>query len=150
MCAITTPECPLWCGARCATQQEKWEKFPANPCEHPFFWATFNKIDLDERKVSEFLLKNSKFNLSFDEKALNDLVKTKKIILFDAYSNKTSVELWSEDFLNLLMSKCEKGSYFTTYAATGVLNRCLKRSGFKNLKRDGFLYKRQSTLAVKE
>lgn len=118
--------------------------------DFPYFWSTFSKIDLDSEKIAEILKAKVDFHSSFDEEALSKIKSSKKIILFDAYSNKTSEELWSEDFLKSLMAKCLKGSYFTTYAATGVLNRSLKSEGFKDLKRDGFLYKRESTLAVKE
>ncbi len=117
--------------------------------KYPLFWQPFKAEGVEVFKVAAFLKDNLKVNKKFDEKSLQKLNNVKRIVLFDAYSNKTSKELWREGFLKNLIIKCEKGSVFTTYAATGVLNRILKKSGFKNLKRDGFLYKRDSTLALK-
>lgn len=72
------------------------------------------------------------------------------VICFDAFSSKTSQELWSESFLNeYLKTSAEENCVFTTYACTGVLKRALKDNGFKLHERLGFKGKRDSTFAVR-
>lgn len=71
-------------------------------------------------------------------------------ILFDAYSTKTSPELWSEEFMKAFLEKASAGKcVFSTYACTGTLRRSLIASGFTVEKRMGFKGKRNSTLAKK-
>ncbi len=71
-------------------------------------------------------------------------------IFFDAFSNNTSPELWDEGFLVSFLKECaEKHCILTTYAATGNLNRALKKNDFVRKARTGFSGKRQSTLAVR-
>lgn len=70
------------------------------------------------------------------------------IVLFDAYSSKTSPELWDEQFLQMFLDKwCAPKCLFTTYAKTGPLKRALLNGGFSIEKRPGFAGKRDSTLA---
>lgn len=76
-----------------------------------------------------------------------------QLILFDAFSGKTTPNLWTEDFLNVFLMKTVGSSLpavFSTYACTGVLKRVLHQAGFKVEKRRGFLGKRNSTLAYKQ
>ena len=87
---------------------------------------------------------------------LNDLFidykKSNKahVICFDAFSSKTTQNLWSEDFLNKYINQCaEEDCIFTTYACTGVLKRALKNNGFVLNERLGFKGKRDSTFAVR-
>ncbi|MGH1467938.1 MAG: MnmC family methyltransferase [Bdellovibrionales bacterium] len=118
--------------------------------EHPVFWGAFEKEMLNPVDIKKALENKLDIRGSFEKESLKALKSKKRIILFDAYSNKTSESLWDEDFLKELLVKSIKGSALTTYAATGALNRALRESGFRNLKREGFLHKRQSTLAVKD
>jgi tRNA U34 5-methylaminomethyl-2-thiouridine-forming methyltransferase MnmC len=72
-------------------------------------------------------------------------------ICFDAFSSKTSPELWTEEFLNRFfknaaMEKC----FLSTYACTGALKRALKNSGFTVEIKKGFGVKRESTFASKD
>lgn len=72
------------------------------------------------------------------------------VIFFDAFSNQSTPELWTEKFLVQFLSctsadKCG----FATYAATGALNRALKLSCFIRCPQAGFSGKRESTLAFK-
>lgn len=58
------------------------------------------------------------------------------VICYDAYSSKTSQELWSEEFLNnFLQNHASEDCIFTTYACTGVLKRALAANGFKVIRR---------------
>lgn len=121
----------------------------ANPENYNLFWKPFLEREVNTLTTKGFLDENLILKASFEESSFKDLENNKKIILFDAYSNKTSGELWAESFLEKFFEKCKPGSVVTTYAATGALNRVLKKTGFKNLKRKGFSGKRGSTLAVR-
>ena len=69
-------------------------------------------------------------------------------ILFDAFSEKTSPELWSESFLNEFLDQCcEPVCVFATYAAKSSLTKALTRAQFCVEKIRGFGGKRQSTWA---
>lgn len=69
-------------------------------------------------------------------------------IFYDAYSNQATPILWSEEFLTRFINKlAEQKCIFTTYAATGALNRSLKANNFTLAKRKGFQFKRESTWA---
>jgi tRNA U34 5-methylaminomethyl-2-thiouridine-forming methyltransferase MnmC len=72
------------------------------------------------------------------------------LICFDAYSEKASPELWSEDFLNNFIEiTAASDCVFTTYACTGRLTRALLRQQFQSLRSKGFMGKRNSTLMIK-
>lgn len=71
-------------------------------------------------------------------------------ICFDAFSSKTSPELWSEEFLLKFFAQvCAPRCVLSTYACTGALKRSLKASGFELTIREGFSSKRDSTFAVR-
>lgn len=72
------------------------------------------------------------------------------LVFFDAYSEKASPELWSEEFLDQFIQQlCDTPCVFSTYACTGRLKRALAKNNFKSLRREGFLGKRHSTLMLK-
>lgn len=80
-----------------------------------------------------------------------DTVKNCSVIFYDAFSNKMNQSPWAEETLkNCLGPTLNQKCLFTTYAATGTLNRGLKNLGFSLLKRKGFQGKRESTLAIRE
>lgn len=70
-------------------------------------------------------------------------------VLYDAFSSKSTPELWSEDFLSEFLQGLGEDCVFTTYASTGALKRALKKNGFQIVPRKGFLGRRESTLAVR-
>ncbi len=71
-------------------------------------------------------------------------------ICFDAFSSKTSPDLWNEEFLNkFLQSAAEDNCVLSTYACTGTLKRALRDRGFSLDIRMGFASKRDSTFAVR-
>lgn len=73
------------------------------------------------------------------------------IWLYDAFSSKTSPELWSENFLrDLFKSHSLPCSVLSTYACTGALRRALIENDFKFLKAEGFEGKRNSSFAFRE
>ncbi len=68
--------------------------------------------------------------------------------LFDAFSSKTSPELWTEEFItSFLKSTAAERAVLATYACTGTLKRGLQRNGFAVTIREGFAGKRESTFA---
>ena len=71
-------------------------------------------------------------------------------ICFDAFSSKTSPELWSEEFLGRFLEDAAAPTcVLSTYACTGALKRSLKNAGFNLTIREGFASKRDSTFAVR-
>ena len=71
-------------------------------------------------------------------------------ILFDAFSKKSTPDLWDENFLNLFLAKAAGPQcLLSTYAATGALNRSLRKNGFQLVERKGFVHKRESTWALR-
>jgi tRNA U34 5-methylaminomethyl-2-thiouridine-forming methyltransferase MnmC len=121
-----------------------------HPQNYPLYWSQFdNRFDYNQAKLTSFLKKKIELKGVLQKSTIEKNEKEQRLILFDAYSNKTSESLWTEDFLKTYLSTCKEGSVLATYAATGVLKRALEDCGFKNLNKSGFLKKRQSTLAVK-
>jgi hypothetical protein len=74
------------------------------------------------------------------------------LCLFDAFSQKTSGELWTEEFLNAFISQSLNKEFclLATYACTGLLSRTLKHHNFKVTKKPGFNGKRDSTWAERQ
>ena len=71
-------------------------------------------------------------------------------ICFDAFSSKSTPDLWTEEFLKAFLQKTAAAScVLSTYACTGALKRALKSEGFEVQIREGFSSKRDSTFAVK-
>ncbi len=69
-------------------------------------------------------------------------------ILFDAFSNKTSPELWSAEFLDHFFSRASAEPCFvSTYACNGALKTALRNNGFTLAIQKGFGKKAQSTFA---
>ncbi len=72
------------------------------------------------------------------------------VVFYDAYSRKMDPGLWEEDGLvNTFSRVLTPDCVLTTYAATGSLNRALKRLGFRPSAKTGFMGKRESTLAFR-
>ena len=71
------------------------------------------------------------------------------LCLFDAFSQKTTQELWDKIFLDRFIERSFDAHYalLSTYACAGVLTRALKSHGFSVIKKPGFLGKRDSTWA---
>lgn len=71
-------------------------------------------------------------------------------VAYDAFSSKTSPELWSESFLiDFLRFNCATPCVLSTYACTGALKRALTAAGFHVDVRPGFASKRDSTFAYR-
>ncbi len=71
-------------------------------------------------------------------------------VAFDAFSSKSTPELWSRDFLDsFLNTACDTPCVLSTYACTGHLKRALKDAGFTLEIREGYASKRDSTLATR-
>lgn len=71
-------------------------------------------------------------------------------LLFDAFSAKTSPDLWTEEFLVDFLNRSTAGdAIVSTYASRGTLKRALKTAGFFVETNEGFKGKRNSTMAFK-
>lgn len=71
-------------------------------------------------------------------------------VAFDAFSSKSTPELWSREFLDMfLKTACDTPCVLSTYACTGHLKRALTDAGFKLEIREGYASKRDSTLATR-
>ena len=72
-------------------------------------------------------------------------------ILFDAFSRKSTPDLWEKEFLIDFINKyADKDCIFSTYAALGELKRTLRELGFELLKTKGFANKKESTFALRQ
>ncbi len=72
------------------------------------------------------------------------------VVCFDAFSKKSSENLWTAGFLeNFLTKYTAKDCVFTTYACTSILKETLKKNNFTVIKRSGFSGKRECTLAIR-
>ncbi len=71
-------------------------------------------------------------------------------ICFDAFSSKTSPDLWNEEFLKTFLTQASgERCVLSTYACTGTLKRALIHAEYALTIRAGFANKRDSTFAVK-
>lgn len=69
-------------------------------------------------------------------------------IFFDAFSSKSSPELWTDEFLeHFVKTATAETCYLSTYASKGALHRTLRAHKFVSEKRAGFGKKRESTFA---
>lgn len=72
-------------------------------------------------------------------------------ICFDAFSSKSTPEVWGEAFLKGFLEKtADRTCVLSTYACTGNLKRALRDAGFAVEIRPGFSSKRDSTFAVRD
>lgn len=72
-------------------------------------------------------------------------------LLWDAFSRKTSPELWDEVFLTDLFDQITSpdAAILSTYACNGPIKRALKAVGFEVTEMPGFQNKRQSLIATR-
>lgn len=78
------------------------------------------------------------------------LAKPFHCIAFDAFSSKSTPELWTREFLDRFLEKaCAKVCVLSTYACTGHLKRALQAASFTLNIREGYASKRDSTLATR-
>lgn len=92
----------------------------------------------DQFKLRDWLTASTEFNKKFG------------VIYFDAFSNKSTPDIWGEAFLvNFLQNAADEKCGLATYASTGALKRALKNSGFTLAEQPGFSGKRQSTRALR-
>lgn len=72
-------------------------------------------------------------------------------ILFDAFSKKTSPELWDENFLDHFFKDATQPACFvSTYACSGVLKRALRKNNFTLNIIKGYAKKKESTFAERK
>jgi len=110
----------------------------------------FNVDATEIKKVLLMALQSQRLRLNPALDPETKLASTYSCFLYDAFSAKTSPDLWNEDFLSQLLARhSHSHSVFATYACTSALKRSLKRSGYSLHIREGFGAKRESTFAIK-
>lgn len=95
-------------------------------------------------------LENKDWNLQGPLTGAFQLLAPSHGLLFDAFSAKTTPEIWTEDFLvDFFTQATAADAMVATYACRGSLKRALMRAGFEIEVRPGFQGKRNSTRAYK-
>jgi hypothetical protein len=113
-----------------------------------FFCTKYGREETEARSFLKRLLTEDRLELHgpFDEKTP---VPACHGIFFDAFSSKTSPDLWTPEFLENFFSQTAQPCFISTYACKGTLKRALKANGFILDIQKGFGKKRQSTFAAK-
>jgi hypothetical protein len=123
-------------------------------CYDTILSLTANSVGVAQETVRSALnelLKSDRLRLRGALAPTISFDRTYSCYLFDAFSSKTSPELWSEEFIKtFLNTTSEPRAVFSTYACTGVLKRSLRDCGFDLEIREGFSSKRDCTFAVRE
>lgn len=72
------------------------------------------------------------------------------LIYFDAFGPRVQPELWTEESLNVLVSKMNTNAVFVTYCAKGVVRRSLQNLGLRVERLPGPPGKREMLRGIKE
>ena len=146
-----------------------WLKSPNThePYTHPFtgipteFASTYNDILVrtaeatrtNATEVKQALrqaIENGEWLMREELTATTEFADKFGCICFDAFSSKTTPDLWTEEFLvSFLQKTAAPQCVLSTYACTGPLKRALKAEGFEVKIRPGFSSKRDSTFATR-
>jgi tRNA U34 5-methylaminomethyl-2-thiouridine-forming methyltransferase MnmC len=97
------------------------------------------RLALEQKRLKmlgDFTSESAEFN-SFD------------VFCYDAYSKKTSPELWDENEMIKIFNRGSEKSCVSSYASNSVLKRSLAIAGFKTEKLEGFQGKRNRTWAYR-
>lgn len=114
---------------------------------YEFYQKDYPNLDLKTALYKAHLEGHWEIRGALEEKSLPS--SNYQALLFDAFSGKTTPELWTPEFLaEFLRCVVKEPTVFATYACTGTLRRTLQAAGFAVEKRPGFLGKRDSTSAV--
>lgn len=126
---------------------------PLNDTYSEILRRTTTHLEMNEAEVFQFLgdlIKTGRwqiFNALTEDTEFN---MRYGCICFDAFSSKTTPDLWTESFLKSFLAKtCENSCVLSTYACTGALKRALRENDFSLEIREGFASKRDSTFAVR-
>ena len=126
---------------------------PLDICYDQILLAISERLSVERNDLKQLLkqsLENGNLSISEALPSSNSSAHLFQAILYDAFSSKTDQGLWNEEhFASFLKNFCAPQCHFSTYAATGSLNRSLKAHGFDLQKKAGFAYKRQSTMATR-
>lgn len=99
------------------------------------------------KKILSLALSSGSF-LNGDFSQIENHQDQYNVICYDAFSRKTSEDLWQSTFLTqFFQGYAASDCVVTTYACTGVLRKVLLEQQFSFFKRPGFCGKRDSSLA---
>ncbi|WGL60669.1 MnmC family methyltransferase [Pigmentibacter sp. JX0631] len=98
------------------------------------------------------LIQNNKFILNNKFSSETILKKSVNGIFFDAFSMKSTPELWEINLINNILHKNHLLNFccFSTYASRSMLKKQLKEHNFKIIPKLGFSGKRECIFAIKE
>jgi hypothetical protein len=131
----------------------KWINGEQNPFQD--IYENILKFFTNSYSLNTEQVKNTlKSQLSSEQLLLHPAITTETQfqkshgIFFDAFSSKSSPELWTEEFLeHFIKTATAETCYLSTYASKGALHRTLRSHNFVSEKRAGFGKKRESTFA---
>lgn len=107
------------------------------------------QFNVDPTAVKDCLLRarqDGRWVLNAALRSPEDLPSSIHVFLWDAFSQKTSPDLWQQTFLESSLDRAEKqGAWLSTYACNGALKRALKAKQFSVEIRPGFQGKRECT-----
>lgn len=113
--------------------------------------ARYGMPDTQLKREMNKLYKEERFKIVDDVQNFQENVSDRySVILYDAFSNKSTPELWDEEFLKkFLYGVSEKFCFFSSYASLGGLNRALEATGYLVDVHRGFKNKRHATCAYR-
>lgn len=127
------------------------KKNPLSPVYDQITELYAGKYGIASADAKELLLKllhNGKLKLLGAVE--NETLPASHAILFDAFSHKTSPELWTQEFLDAFFKKSSaEPCFISTYACNGGLKRALRANSFTLAVQPGFGRKRHSMFAHK-
>lgn len=94
-------------------------------------------------------LQENRLKLCGDFTRERENLKSFDVFCYDAYSKKTSPELWDEISMSELFSRGSAKSCVSSYASNGVLKRALAQAGYQVEVLEGFQGKRNRTWAYR-
>ncbi len=116
-------------------------------CLYNFYQKDYPELDLKFALYEAYRQGRWQIRGALEVESLPD--ENYQALLFDAFSSKSTPDLWTEEFLQLFLKQTVKEqALFSTYACTGLLRRTLQTAGFAVEKRIGFLGKRNATIAT--
>ena len=110
---------------------------------------TYKLKSYDLRNQVKKALEENRLQLKGDFISEESNLKSFDVFCYDAYSKKTSPELWDENLMAKIFSKGSEKSCVSSYASNGVLKRALTQANYHFEVLEGFQGKRNRTWAYR-
>lgn len=130
--------------------------------KYPIPINSLNQLNYNELlnpQYSEIINANWEENIELSENF--NLIKNKidvyqfipnnklQLIFFDAFAKSKQPDIWSDEVIFKMCDMLDSNGIFVSYACTASLKKQLKSYGFKLIKKQGALGKREMTFAIK-